>query len=153
MRGGTGVALVAGMKSLLAAALVAVLATAGACTHHHKLPAGSTAPASEVSHGRGALEGAGIGVLGGALAGAVVGYAAGDDPECSNDAFLCLQFKAEDKALFGGLYVGAIGLAAGALIGGVIGSRDVYEVTPGYVPRVSTVVAPDQVGAKLDWSF
>jgi hypothetical protein len=73
--------------------------------------------------GRGALEGLGMG----ALAGAVIGFALGDDPPCEpdpNDLFgigqgLCETFRlsAGEKALIGAGGGGLWGLAIGALVG------------------------------------
>lgn len=105
-----------------------------------------------VSHGRGALEGLAIGGLGGAVLGAGLGFAAGDD-HCTSNSFCILQFSAEDKAVLAGIVWGSIGLGLGALIGVAIGSRDVYEVDTGFVPRVSASVAPGRAGGALTWSF
>jgi hypothetical protein len=105
-----------------------------------------------VSHGRGALEGVAIGAASGALLGAVTGLASGDD-HCAEDSFCLFQFTANEKAVLGGVAFGGIGLALGALLGAMIGSRDVYEIDPLYMPRVSTTIAPGRASGGLSWSF
>jgi hypothetical protein len=102
-----------------------------------------------VSRGRGAVEGLALGVLGGAAIGVGIGLASGnDDP---TRCFIC--FSAGDKAILGGFALGSIGLAVGTLLGVMIGSRDVYEVDPAHMPRISTMIAPGRAGAGLSWSF
>jgi hypothetical protein len=65
-----------------------------------------------VRHGKGALQGLGIGFLTGALTGAVVGFADGDDPPG------WFSMTAEQKA---GV------LAVGPVAGAAVGSRDIYR--------------------------
>jgi hypothetical protein len=77
----------------------------------------------DVNHGRGALDGALIGGLTGLAFGAVLGFAAGDD-EC--DDFCILTFTAEEKAALIGSTFGIVGAGTGAIIGAIVGSRDVY---------------------------
>jgi hypothetical protein len=105
-----------------------------------------------VSRGRGAVEGVALGGLGGATLGAVLGFAGGDDT-CQSGSFCILKFSARDKAFLGGVALGAIGAALGGLIGALAGSRDVYEPDPGYMPRVSAMIAPGRAGAGLSWTF
>jgi len=77
----------------------------------------------------GALEGLGFGILGGFLAGALVGAASGDDGPCHNDDGGCVMFSSGDKALGLGL-IGAIpGALIGALIGVCMGQTDRYLFT------------------------
>jgi hypothetical protein len=105
-----------------------------------------------VSHGRGAVEGLALGVLGGVAIGAGIGFASGDDT-CPESSFCILRFSAGDKAVLGAIGFGSIGLGLGTLIGAVIGSRDVYELDSAFVPRVSTMIAPGRAGGALSWSF
>ncbi len=80
-----------------------------------------------VRRGRGALEGLGIGLLGGVLTGALIGLAGGDEPE----DFGCLPVcTAKAKAFFGGITFGAIGGLIGLPIGAMAGSKDVYHIEP-----------------------
>ncbi len=108
-----------------------------------------------VNHGRGLLEGLGIGALTGATVGAVVGFAAGDDPECEQGSWFCLRFSAGEKATFGAVTFGAAGAAAGAVIGLIAGSRDVYEepAEDGALPRVTVTPAAGGATGALTWSF
>jgi hypothetical protein len=65
----------------------------------------------------------GLGFLIGAGTGAIIGFAAGDDPECKESgsplapAPWCLRLTAEGKAVIGGI----LGGVAGSLVGGIIG--------------------------------
>lgn len=93
--------------------------------------------ASAQASGRGALEGAAIGLLSGAALGALIGFASGDD--CPRGGcFLSFSapqktpafgFSAAQKAAFGVIGFGALGLVAGSVIGAVIGHRDEVEFT------------------------
>lgn len=80
-------------------------------------------------HGRGALEGAAIGLLAGAGTGALFGLS-GDDPDrgCNPpDTNLCLgPATARDKAVLGALLLGAAGTALGLAIGLAVGQVDRY---------------------------
>jgi hypothetical protein len=77
----------------------------------------------DVRRGRGALDGALIGGLTGIAFGAVLGFAEGDD-QCGD---ICiLRFSAEDKAALLGGMLGIVGGGAGAIVGAIAGSRDVY---------------------------
>ena len=105
-----------------------------------------------VSHGRGAVEGAVLGGLGGAALGAVLGLASGDDT-CSEHSICFFKFTAGTKAVLGGVVLGGLGAALGGLLGAVNGSRDVYELDPGYGPHVSAMILPGRAGAGVSWSF
>ena len=74
-----------------------------------------------VSHGRGAIEGLGIGLLTGACVGGVVGYASGDDPSGM------LAMTAEQKAAFGAGLGGVGGMLLGAWAGAGGGHWDIYR--------------------------
>jgi len=63
------------------------------------------------SRGQSALRAAGIGLLGGAVIGALVGLASGDDECCF------LNFSAGEKAVLYGTALGTIGTVGGALAG------------------------------------
>ena len=81
-----------------------------------------------VRRGKGAAEGLGIGLLGGGLFGAVIGFASGDD---ETDCFpLCLTAK--EKAVLGGIVLGVIGGVLGTLAGVSSGSRDNYHIEHEY---------------------
>ncbi|HYV64952.1 MAG TPA: hypothetical protein VE964_01835 [Myxococcales bacterium] len=73
--------------------------------------------------GRGALEGAGIGLLGGGLLGAAIGFASGDDT-CPPRGLCVIHFSGAQKAAFLAIGFGALGLVAGSLVGAVIGHRE-----------------------------
>ena len=68
------------------------------------------------TRGQGLLRGGGIGLLVGAVGGAVLGFADGDD-RCDPNSWCFLSFSAEDKALMGAIALGG----GGALIGGTVG--------------------------------
>jgi hypothetical protein len=80
-----------------------------------------------VRRGAGALEGLGLGLLGGALTGAIIGFADGDDPP---ESFL--SFTAEEKAVIGGVLLGGVGGLLGLPIGAAVGSKDVYRIEHQY---------------------
>ena len=84
---------------------------------------------SSYASGRGALEGAGIGLLGGGALGAAIGFASGDDTCHSSPSRWCLapQFSAAQKAAFLAIGFGALGLVAGSLIGALIGHHEEVE--------------------------
>ena len=78
-----------------------------------------------VSHGKGALQGFGIGVLSGAVTGAFLGIADGDDPR--SDGFNIMRFSAAQKAAMGAVVLGGLGGLAGLPLGASVGSRDIYR--------------------------
>jgi hypothetical protein len=85
---------------------------------------------SSYASGRGALEGAGIGLLGGGALGAAIGFASGDDTCPPPSRGMCLfRFSAGQKAAFLAIGFGALGLVAGSVIGAVIGHQDEVEFT------------------------
>jgi outer membrane lipoprotein SlyB len=101
-----------------------------------------TETVTERSHAKGALQGLGLGVLIGGGLGAAAGYAGGDDHDCGESAILCVDFSAEEKAVFAGIGGAAVGGLLGLFIGGVVGSETVIEqrktrITP-VAPRGST---------------
>ena len=69
----------------------------------------------DVSRGqhRNTLKGAGLGLLSGAAAGAILGYSLGQD--CSTDSFVC--FPRDQTSLMGAAYIGGLGAVVGALVG------------------------------------
>ena len=83
-----------------------------------------------VSHGRGMAEGAAIGLLSGAALGALIGYGSGDDhcpPGGGGGGQLfgsCFGFSAAQKAAFGAIGFGALGLVTGSVIGAFLGHRE-----------------------------
>ena len=96
---------------------------------------GETAPLVEVSklrgyevknRGRGALEGLGLGILAGALAGFAVGASFGSDGPCTNDDGGCVMFSASDKGFALGLIGALVGSAVGPLIGFAAGHTNRY---------------------------
>ena len=77
-------------------------------------------------HGRGAREGAVIGLAAGATAGALVGFASGDDGPCGN--FSCVVgFTAGQKAAIGGVLGAVSGTLIGLAVGALLGHVDRYE--------------------------
>ncbi|MBA3499035.1 MAG: hypothetical protein H0T65_01595 [Deltaproteobacteria bacterium] len=81
----------------------------------------------DVSHGRGAIEGLGIGGGIGIVTGAVIGLASGDD-ECGDDHGGCfLAFSAGEKAMILGVVLGGLGGLVGLVVGAAKGSTTVYE--------------------------
>ena len=78
--------------------------------------------------GRGALEGAGIGLLSGGALGAAIGFASGDDT-CPPRSFCIMRFSAAQKAGILAVGFGALGLVAGSLVGAVVGHRDEVQFT------------------------
>lgn len=74
-----------------------------------------------VNSGRGGVEGLGLGLLCGALTGAALGLADGDDPQ----GFI--SFSAEAKAVMGGIILGGIGGVVGIPVGIASGSKDAYH--------------------------
>jgi hypothetical protein len=103
-------------------------------------------------HGRGLLEGFGVGLLGGAAVGIALGLASGDDT-CAPESFCLFQFTAGEKAALGGIVLGTVGLALGGVIGAIAGSRDFHERNTAYVPRVTATLAPGHAGGGLSWAF
>ena len=72
--------------------------------------------------GRGALEGFGIGVLSGAVIGAVIGFLSGDD----DPQTVFMPYTAEEKALGYGVVLGGAGGLLGVPIGAAVGSKDKF---------------------------
>ena len=62
--------------------------------------------------GRGALAG---GLTGFGL-GLIIGFASGDE-ECPQGSWFCTEITAEEKALGGGIFLGAVGSVAGVIVG------------------------------------
>jgi hypothetical protein len=141
------------MSTLIALAVAVLAASAAACTTHHRLAPDAPLPPDSRDHLKGALQGAGAGLLTGAAVAAIVGYSAGDDVPCEEreDPIFCLSFTAKEKAGIGAVYAALPSAALGLVIGGVIGSRDVYEHEE--VPRVTASVGGGQVTAGASWSF
>ena len=137
------------MRMSLALAAAATLATA--CTHTHQVAAPAPLPAEHVSHGRGALEGLGIGAASGAAAGALAGLASGSDGD--GESFLALSWSAGEKALLLGTAGTIVGAAVGAVVGAVRGSRDTYERPPAWVPNVAATPTAGGAAATAAWHF
>jgi hypothetical protein len=72
------------------------------------------------SHAWGAVEGLGVGLLTGAVAGAFVGYTS-EDAQC----FVC--FSAKERAVLGGIGFGLTGALVGVVLGAIVGHVDRYE--------------------------
>jgi hypothetical protein len=68
--------------------------------------------------------GAGLGFLGGAALGAVIGAATYKKPDCSGEAYFCDLGQGFD-ATFGAALLGGVGAVVGAIIGG--GSADDWQ--------------------------
>ena len=100
-----------------------------------------------VDHGKGAVQGLGLGLLAGIAFGAVGGLAARDDPP---DSFVGLS--AYDKALILGVLFGGAGGLVGLLFGAASGSHDVH-VGPARGPALSPTILPGGAGAMASWSF
>lgn len=133
--------------------VVGLALLSSACTHQYKVARGRPLPATQVDRARGALEGAGLGVLAGVTGGAVFGYLAGDDPPCTDSQWFCIRFSAEDKALFMGAFGAGVGAASGLVIGALTGSTSEYAYEDGVVPQVQVVAAPGQASASAAWKF
>jgi len=100
---------------------------------------------STTDRARGALEGMGLGLLGGAAIGAGVGYATGTSCHC--------WFSPASTAFGFGVILGGIGLIGGGIGGLISGSQDVYRLGPkrARTPRVSASIQPG--GGNLSWTF
>lgn len=72
--------------------------------------------------GRGALEGLGLGILSGAITGALIGFVSGDD----DPQTVFLPYTAEEKAVGYGVVLGAAGGLLGLPIGAAVGSKDKF---------------------------
>lgn len=70
-----------------------------------------------VNRSKGALEGLGLGLLGGVLTGAVIGLAGGEGA----------IFSKEEAAIVGAVYFGGIGGLLGIPIGAAVGSKSKYQ--------------------------
>jgi hypothetical protein len=104
-------------------------------------------------HGRGALEGLGIGVGLGVAAGIVVGLSAEDDPPCTGGLY-CIGFSAAEKGTMTGVVLAGILGLFGAAAGGAAGSSMVYELTPpARALRWSAAPLPGGAAAGLGFSF
>ncbi|HEY7373895.1 MAG TPA: hypothetical protein VIF57_17175 [Polyangia bacterium] len=91
------------------------------------VPIGQVRRLTVVSHGRGALEGAGIGVVTGALLGGIYGLSRGlCHYESSEDCSIICNHT--DAAEWGALMFGVLGLISGTLVGAVAGHRDVLDL-------------------------
>jgi hypothetical protein len=91
------------------------------------VPIGQVRRLTVVSHGRGALEGAGIGVVTGALLGGLYGLSRGLSAyERSQDCTIVCNNS--DAAEWGALMFGVLGLISGTLVGAVAGHRDVLDL-------------------------
>jgi hypothetical protein len=90
------------------------------------VPPNEIAMIKDTSHGRGALEGLGVGAGLGVLTGAAAGFASGDD-ECSDEEFCILEFSAGEKAVIFGVLLGGIGGVLGLVVGAAKGSTTIYE--------------------------
>ena len=90
------------------------------------VPSNSLREVVRKRRGRGALQGAGIGVLVGGTLGAIAGYYRDDKPCPPGDGCL-LNFddNGKDGAIFTGAILGFTGAIVGAIVGAVRG-RDVY---------------------------
>jgi hypothetical protein len=80
---------------------------------------------------RGFWDGAGIGVLAGALGGVAIGVASGNDSPCprGSEQYFCLSATRGEKALIFGVVLGLLGTAVGAAIGAIVGHHDQVEFT------------------------
>ena len=99
----------------------------------------------DVSRGqhRSTLKGAGLGLVSGAVAGAIIGYSAGED--CSKSSFIC--FPRDQTTLMGAVYVGGLGAGVGALLGHFhVQDRWVSVRSPG---RVKIAVFPANRGFRV----
>jgi len=91
------------------------------------VPIGQVRRLTVVSHGRGALEGAGIGVVTGALLGGLYGLSRGlTHYESSEDCSIICNNS--DAAEWGALMFGVLGLISGTLVGALAGHRDVLDL-------------------------
>ena len=103
------------------------------------VPVADVVLVEDVKHWRGALEGLGIGLLSGVVAGGVIGLASGDDtcePGARDQCYYYLDTK-WDKAAIGAILLGGFGGAIGLVVGTFGGSRDVYVLEasqPQFVP-------------------
>jgi hypothetical protein len=75
---------------------------------------------------RGALDGAGLGLLTGGALGAAIGFASGDDTPCR---CFSLRFSAPQKAGFLAIGFGSVGLLAGLIAGHLVGHHDEFQFT------------------------
>ena len=83
-----------------------------------------------VRHGKGALEGLGMGLL----VGAVVGGALGASARCEGWCFV----SQGELALIGGAVLGGIGALVGAPIGAAVGSKEIFHFGSASPPKVVT---------------
>jgi hypothetical protein len=90
--------------------------------------------------------GAAIGGLGGVLAGAIIGFAGGED--CSGSDWLC--FDRGTMALAGAVALGGVGLAGGLIVG-ALSSHDTWAPT-GWRANLHPLVTPVRQGLGLGLS-
>jgi hypothetical protein len=92
-----------------------------------------------VNKTRGGWQGLGLGVLGGALTGALVGLASGDDPEPQNFGEAIWWMSAREKAGLYALLLSPVGGLLGVVIGRSSGSTQIYrlEHPPALAPRTT----------------
>jgi len=124
------------------------VATPGGITFYDKrtgglVPMHEISKVTDVSHGRGAVEGLGIGGGVGVLTGAVIGLASGDDA-CEPGQDCVFAFSAGEKAVLGGVVLGAIGGGLGLIVGAMKGSATIY--TRSSQPAVRLIGPPGSVG-------
>ena len=94
------------------------------------VPDGEIVRIKDVRHGRGAIEGLGIGGGIGVGIGVLVGLASGDDEcdsETSDHGGCWFSFSAGDKAMIGGILLGGLGGFLGLIVGAMKGSTIIYE--------------------------
>ena len=99
-----------------------VIGTSGGylvATDRGEIPFGDVKSITTTSHPIGALEGLGLGFLGGAAVGAVIGLADGDDVcDTSRGSDFCVAvFTAGEKAILLGVVFGALGGLVGLAVG------------------------------------
>ena len=140
------------MRSLQVIAL-AVAAVGAACTHTHRVARSRPLPEDSVSHLQGAIEGVGLGLLVGATGGAVLGYLAGDDPECGQDDPGCSSITADNKARLGALGGSVLFGMSGLVLGALVGSHHRYEYRDDSVPVISASIGAGQASAAASWRF
>lgn len=122
-------------------------------TQGNVVPYESVGSVEHVSHGMGALEGLGLGVLIGGGVGAVSGLASGDD-RCDDTENECdvFNFTAGEKAILFGILIGGVGGLVGLAVGAVKGSKDVYSFGASQQYRVTPSGPPGSaVGATITW--
>jgi hypothetical protein len=97
--------------------------------NRQRVPSEALSSIGYVSRTRGAAEGFGIGFLAGAVTGALIGVASGDDSPCGQERFFCLNFSRSEKTIVGGLFLGLTGGLIGAISGALAGHHGSVEFT------------------------